>query len=39
MGVFKGQNLLEFAENFKIDADGKEYVSKIKWVNGFEYRK
>ncbi len=39
MDIFKGQNLLEFAERFKTDTDCKEYLAKIKWVNGFECRK
>lgn len=36
MKMFKGQNLLEFAEAFKTDENCKEYLSKIKWKNGYE---
>ncbi len=36
MNVFKGQNLLEFSERFKTDDNCKEYLSTIKWKNGFE---
>ncbi len=35
MEIFKGQNLLEFAERFKTDKDCKEYLADIKWSNGF----
>lgn len=30
MDIFKGQNLLEFAEHFKTDEDCKEYLASIK---------
>jgi hypothetical protein len=30
MEIFKGQNLIEFAERFRTDQDYKEYLSKIK---------
>ena len=30
MDIFKGQNLLEFSDRFKTDADCKEYLSFIK---------
>jgi transposase-like protein len=36
MELFQGQNLLEFTEHFKTDQDCKEYLSKIKWVDGFQ---
>ena len=36
MNIFKGQNLLEFSERFKTDDNCKEYLSTIKWKNGFE---
>jgi hypothetical protein len=36
MNIFKGQNLLEFSDRFKTDQDCKQYLSKIKWVDGFE---
>lgn len=36
MELFKGQNLLEFAERFKTDADCLEYLANIKWSNGYE---
>ncbi|MDP3360205.1 MAG: IS1595 family transposase, partial [Lutibacter sp.] len=29
MEIFKGQNLIEFAERFKTDQDCREYLSKI----------
>jgi len=36
MNIFKGQNLLEFSDRFKSDEDCKEYLSGIKWNDGFE---
>ena len=39
MNIFKGQNLLEFAERFKTDLDCKEYLGQIKWKNGYKCRK
>ncbi|MEW7281155.1 IS1595 family transposase [Aquimarina sp. 2201CG1-2-11] len=39
MNIFKGQNLLEFAERFKTDLDCKEYLSQIKWKEGYACRK
>jgi len=36
MELFKGQNLLEFAEYFKTDLNCKEYLANIKWEKGFE---
>lgn len=39
MDIFKGQNLLEFAERFKGDLDCKEYLGEIKWQNGYACRK
>ena len=35
MEIFRGQNLLEFAERFDSDEKCKEYLSEIKWKNGF----
>jgi len=35
MKLFKGQNLLEFAERFKTDNNCKEYLSAIKWEESF----
>lgn len=35
MKLFKGQNLLEFAERFKTDENCKEYLANIKWKEGF----
>lgn len=35
MEIFNGQNLLEFTDRFKTDADCKEYLAKYKWENGF----
>ena len=39
MEIFKGQNLLEFAERFKTDEDCKKYLSAIKWERGYVCRK
>ncbi len=39
MEIFNGQNLLEFAERFKTDLDCEEYLSMIKWENGYCCRK
>lgn len=39
MDIFKGQNLIEFAERFKTDEDCKEYLSILKWENGYTCRK
>ena len=35
MDLFKGQNLLEFAERFKSDEDCKEYLAHMKWSEGY----
>ena len=35
MKLFKGQNLLEFAERFKTDNNCKAYLSAIKWEESF----
>jgi hypothetical protein len=32
MEIFRGQNLIEFAERFKTDEDCKKYLYKIKWA-------
>ncbi len=39
MEIFKGQNLLEFGEQFKTDEDCKSYLAEIKWGHGFSCRK
>ena len=39
MEIFKGQNLIEFAERFKTDQDCREYLSKIKWSEQYICRK
>ena len=39
MDIFKGQNLLEFSEQFKTNEDCKSYLSEIKWGNDFHCRK
>jgi len=39
MNIFKGQNLLEFAERFKTDIDCKSYLAGIKWKEGYNCRK
>jgi len=36
MELYKGQNLLEFAERFKTDEDCKEYLAYMKWSEGYE---
>lgn len=36
MDIFKGQDLLKFTEEFKTDNDCKEYLSKIKWDQGYK---
>ncbi len=35
MELFKGQNLIEFAERFKTDINCKEYLANIKWKTRF----
>ncbi len=35
MDIFRGQNLLEFAEAFQTDENCKEYLANIKWKDGF----
>ncbi len=39
MKLFQGQNLLEFADRFKTDADCKEYLAHVKWDNGYKCTK
>jgi hypothetical protein len=39
MKIFKGQNLIEFAERFKSDQDHREYLSNIKWSEGYVCKK
>lgn len=39
MEIFKGQNLIEFAERFKTDLDCKKYLSEIKWSERYVCRK
>lgn len=39
MEIFKGQNLIEFAERFKTDQDCREYLSNIKWSEHYVCRK
>ena len=39
MEIFKGQNLIEFAERFKSDQDCREYLSNIKLSEGYICRK
>lgn len=36
MEIFKGQNLLEFAERFKTDEDCQLYIAHFKWSEGFK---
>ena len=39
MEIFKGQNLIEFAERFKTYQDCREYLSNIKWSEQYVCRK
>jgi transposase-like protein len=39
MEIFKGENLLEFTKRFKTDNDCKEYLSQLKWSEGYNCRK
>ena len=39
MEIFKGQNLIVFAERFKTDQDCREYLSNIKWSVSYVCRK
>jgi hypothetical protein len=39
MDIFKGQNLLEFSDRFKTDSDCKEYLSLLKWKDGYNCNK
>ncbi len=36
MELFKGQNLLQFVEQFKTDSDCLEYLSEIKWHEAYK---
>jgi transposase-like protein len=36
MDLFKGQNLIEFAERFNSDESCKEYLAHVKWKDGFK---
>ncbi len=36
MHIFKGQDLLKFTKEFKTDNNCKEYLSKIKWRQGYK---
>ena len=36
MEIFRGQNLIEFGEQFKTEENSKEYLSNIKWEKGFK---
>ena len=36
MNLFQGQNLLEFTDRFKTDADCLEYLAHIKWEDGYK---
>lgn len=35
MKLFKGQNLLDFADRFKTDEDCKKYLAHMKWSGGY----
>ncbi len=39
MNIFKGQNLLDFAERFKTDLDCKKYLGEINWKDSYSFRK
>lgn len=39
MELFKGRNLLEFAEQFKTDDNCKEYLAQVKWKEGYSCKK
>ena len=39
MTIFKGQNLLEFSDRFKTDVNCQEYLSFVKWNDGYSCRK
>lgn len=39
MKIFKGENFIEFTERFSSDTICKEYLTDIKWSNGFICRK
>lgn len=39
MKIFKGENILEFATHFPDDLSCKEYLSKLKWEDGYTCRK
>jgi len=39
MDIFKGQNLIEFAERFTSDLDCEEYLASMKWETGYTCRK
>ena len=39
MKLFKGRNLLEFAEEFKTDENCKEYLAAIKWKESYSCKK
>ena len=34
--MFKGLNILEFTEKFSTDDDCRQYLSSIKWQNGYQ---
>ena len=36
MDIFKGQNLIEFTEQFKTDKECQEYLAHFKWSEGFK---
>ncbi len=36
MKLFKGQNLLEFADRFQTDEDCMKYLAHLKWVDGYK---
>jgi transposase-like protein len=39
MKIFYGQNIIKLAERFKTDQDCREYLSEIKWSEGYICRK
>ena len=38
MKLFKGQNLLEFADRFQTDEDCMKYLAHLKWVDGYNLK-
>lgn len=39
MKIFRGQNVIQLSERFKTDQDCREYLSEVKWFEGYICRK